>query len=160
MERSKPTKRPGKMGRRDFIKIGAAASATTITAVVPSSVPVAPKSTSAQPWSVPQRAMSQPFSIDAHCHWAPQVYMAALAEAGDRRVYDPLNYDLERRVKWMDQRGMQTLVLTLNGGMPWQWVKPEPGVRIAQICNDAAIEAHKAFPGRFIAGVEVYAADP
>ena len=30
-------------------------------------------------------------------------------EAGDRRVYDPLNYDMERRVKWMDQRGMETL---------------------------------------------------
>ena len=81
-------------------------------------------------------------------------------EAGDRRVYDPLNYDMERRVKWMDQHGMETLVLTLNGGMPWQWVKPEQGVRIAAICNDAAVQAHKAFPDRFVAGVEVYAADP
>jgi len=160
MKRPKPSKRTSKVGRRDFIKMGAAGT-LGIAAAAPSAIAAAQASASrsAQPWNVPQRAMSQPFSIDTHCHWAPKAYMAALMEAGDRRVYDPLNYDLERRIKWMDQRGMQTLVLTLNGGMPWQWVKPEQGVRIAAICNDAAIEAHKAFPDRLIAGIEVYAAD-
>jgi aminocarboxymuconate-semialdehyde decarboxylase len=164
MKTSRTSKRASKIGRRDFIKLGAAASAMTVAAIDarPSLAAQAPQSTpaSAQPWNVPQRAMSQPFSVDTHCHWAPQQYLTALAEAGDKRVYDPLNYDMERRVKWMDQRGMQTLVLTLNGGMPWQWVKPEQGVRIAQICNDAAVQAHKAFPERFVAGVEVNAADP
>ena len=162
MKRSKPASRSRKFGRRDFIKMGAAAGTLGIAGMTAGTAPAQTAQTSAapRPWNVPQRAMSQPFSVDTHCHWAPQAYMQALMDAGDRRVYDPLNYDMERRVKWMDQRGMQTLVLTLNGGMPWQWVKPEQGVRIATICNDAAIQAHKAFPDRFVAGIEVYAADP
>jgi aminocarboxymuconate-semialdehyde decarboxylase len=39
--------------------------------------------------------------------------------------------------------------------MPWQWVTPEQGVHIAQITNDASIEAHKAFPDRILFGLEL-----
>jgi aminocarboxymuconate-semialdehyde decarboxylase len=46
-------------------------------------------------------------------------------------------------------------VLTLNGGMPWQLVTPEEGVRLAQIVNDAGVEAHARFPDRFIASIEL-----
>lgn len=159
MKRCNSSKRTSKIGRRDFIKLGAAASVMTIAPLNARPALAAQTSALPHPWSVPQRAIDQPFSIDTHCHWAPKPYMQALMEAGDHRVYDPLNYDMDRRRKWMDQRGMQTLLLTLNGGMPWQWVKPEQGVRMAQICNDSAIEAHKTYPDRFIAGIEVYAAD-
>jgi len=86
--------------------------------------------------------------------------MKALLAAGDKRPYDPVNYDMDRRIKWMDMRGVQMLVLTLNGGMPWGMVQPEEGVQIAQICNDEAIDAHKTHPDRFIASIEVFAADP
>lgn len=159
MRRVKSGKRTRKIARRDFLKVGAAAGVMVMVAPSAPEALAAQSSASPQPWRAPQRAIDHPFSIDTHCHWAPEAYMQALMEAGDRRVYDPLNYDIERRVKWMDQRGMRTLLLTLNGGMPWQWVKPEQGVRIAQICNDAATEAHKAHPDRFVAGIEVYAAD-
>jgi aminocarboxymuconate-semialdehyde decarboxylase len=149
-----------KIGRRNFIKLGATASVMTITSMDTRSALATQTSSSPEPWSVPQQPTSRPFSIDTHCHWAPEQYMMALAEAGDRRVYDPLNFNLDRRRKWMDERGVQMLVLTLNGGMPWQWVTPDQGARMAQICNDAAIQAHKMFPERFIAGIEVNAADP
>jgi aminocarboxymuconate-semialdehyde decarboxylase len=158
MKGSKTGKSRAGIGRRNFIKLGAAGALGIAASSVP---PVSAQTSrkSAEPWSVPQKP-GKPVSIDAHCHWAPEDYMKALTAAGDKRVYDPLNYDLNRRVKWMDERGMRTQVLTLNGGMPWLWVKPEEGVHLAQLCNDAAIQAHAAFPGRFVAGVEVYATDP
>jgi len=37
-------------------------------------------------------------------------------------------------------------VLTLSGGMPWQWASQDQANRMARAVNDAAIEAHKAFP--------------
>ena len=44
-------------------------------------------------------------------------------------------------------------VLTLSGQAPWQWASPEGGAQLAQVVNDAAIEAHTAFPDRFIGGI-------
>ena len=61
-------------------------------------------------------------------------------------------YDLEARMKWMDARSVKTHVLTLSGSMPWQWASLDAAVKLAHIVNDAAIEAHKAFPDRFVAG--------
>ncbi len=150
-----------KIGRRDFIKLGAAAGAvstTSITALGVCDASAAEKS--AEPWAVPQKPTSRPISIDCHCHWAPERYLKAIAAAGDKRPYDTVNYDMERRIKWMDTRGVQMLVLTLNGGMPWGMVNPDQGVNIAQIVNDEAMAATKAHPDRFIASIEVFAADP
>src|SRR5207237_9321900 len=50
--------------------------------------------------------------------------------------------------------------MTLSCGMPWQWATAEQGVRLAQIVNDAAIEAHTAFPDRFVAGIAMPVKDP
>jgi hypothetical protein len=72
----------------------------------------------------------------------------------------PLDFDLDQRVKWMNDHGVQMHVLTLSGGMPWQWATPEQGVRLAQIVNDAAIEAHTAHPDRFVAGIAMPVRDP
>ena len=49
----------------------------------------------------------------------------------------------------MDERGVGMHVLTLSGAMPWQWASQDDANRLARIVNDAAIEAHKAFPDRF-----------
>ncbi|HXP82780.1 MAG TPA: amidohydrolase family protein [Verrucomicrobiae bacterium] len=164
MKRFKVGARETTIGRRDFIKLGAAVGAVSATTMTSLNVREASAQTaqtlSAEPWAVPQKTTVRPVSIDCHCHWAPPQYMKALLAAGDNRPYDPVNYDMDRRIKWMDMRGVQMLVLTLNGGMPWGMVKPEEGVRIAQICNDEAIDAHKTYPDRFIASIEVFAADP
>jgi aminocarboxymuconate-semialdehyde decarboxylase len=95
-------------------------------------------------------------SIDAHAHWAPQAYVREVEKLGRAAAGGPLSplmYDLEQRMQWMDERGVRMHVLTLSGAMPWQWAMQEDASRLARIVNDAAIDAHKAFPDRFVAGI-------
>jgi predicted TIM-barrel fold metal-dependent hydrolase len=102
-------------------------------------------------------------SIDAHAHWTPEAYVRYIGELGRNATsgpLSPLNFDLEARLKWMDGHGVQMHVLTLSGGMPWQWAPQDAANRLARIVNDAAIEAHKAFPDRFVAGAALPIRDP
>jgi aminocarboxymuconate-semialdehyde decarboxylase len=133
--------------RREFIKLGVGAGAMTVLDL---------------PRGPAQSPARQAVSIDLHTHWVPEAYDKALARlkrpapAGT----NPLDFDLDKRRKWMDQHGVQMHVLTLSGGMPWQWVPPDAGAHLAQIVNDAAVEAHTAFPDRFVAGIELSIHDP
>lgn len=102
-------------------------------------------------------------SIDAHAHWTPEAYVRYIGELGRNPTTGPLsalNYDLEARLKWMDGHGVKMHVLTLSGGMPWQWAPQDAANRLARIVNDAAIEAHKAYPDRFVAGAALPIRDP
>ena len=103
-------------------------------------------------------------SIDAHAHWVPQAYADALARLGrpTTSLHTPLELDanLDQRIKWMDEHGIAMHVLTLDGGMPWQWASPADAVRLAQIVNDAAVAAHAKYPNRFIAGLELPVRQP
>jgi len=98
-------------------------------------------------------------SIDAHAHWVPQAYADALAALGrpTTSIHTPMELDrnLDQRIRWMDEHGVRMHVLTLDGGMPWQWVQPHDAVRLARIVNDAAAAAHQKYPDRFIAGIEL-----
>jgi aminocarboxymuconate-semialdehyde decarboxylase len=98
-------------------------------------------------------------SIDAHAHWVPQAYADALARLGrpTTSLHTPFELDanLDQRIKWMDEHGIAMHVLTLDGGMPWQWASPADAVRLAQIVNDAAVAAHQKYPDRFLAGLEL-----
>lgn len=139
---------PGsKLDRRDFIKLGAGASAM---------LALNSRKASAQ------SASSRPVSIDAHNHWTPEPYMKALAEVRPTTggTPNPLDFDLDKRRKWMDEHGVQIHVLTLSGGMPWWYVTPEKGAQLAQIMNDEGIKAHTAFPDRFYSGIELSIRDP
>lgn len=76
-----------------------------------------------QPWWAvrPSSAdANRPVAIDLHAHWVPAPYAKAMAELGQpiRNIY-PLEADIEPRVKWMDEHGVQMHLLTLSGGMPW-----------------------------------------
>jgi aminocarboxymuconate-semialdehyde decarboxylase len=150
------------IARRDFLKIGSGSRAdeakarrTLASGQASSLAAQTAAQTSDQPWNAPPRGTIRPVSVDCHTHWAPEPYVKALAELGRPNGGDPLNFDLDRRCKWMDAHGVQMLVLTLNGGMPYQWVSPQDGARIAQIVNDAGIQAHTAFPDRFITAIEL-----
>ena len=163
--------------RREFIRAGALASVAGI--VGSKAIAAEPKplgtvanpvrsfsgdrsyaaSASPRPWSKPQRKTS-PISIDVHSHWSPDGYLKAKAELGRPDFLDPINHDMERRKNMMDAMGIQTSLLTLGGFRPWQWVTPEQGVRVSRVSNDAAIEAHTAYPERFIAGIELNCSDP
>ena len=127
--------------RRDFIKLGVGAGAM---------IALDPLGGSAQ------TAARKPVSIDLHTHWVPEAYEKALArlKRPTPASTNPLDFDLDKRRKWMDGHGVQMHVLTLSGGMPWQWAPPDVGAHLAQIINDAAVEAHAAFPDRFVAGTK------
>jgi aminocarboxymuconate-semialdehyde decarboxylase len=163
--------------RRNFLKAGAAATAAG--ALIPREAgPQTPAASSRSPLlagansyaekltaasgvpsNIPQRP-GPPISIDVHCHWAPEVYLKAKADLGRPDFISPTNHDLVLRAKWMDEHGEQMQVLTLGGFMPWQWVTPEQGVHIAQITNDAAMQAHADYPTRFSFGIELPAGYP
>jgi len=154
------------IGRRGFIKLGADAGAmiagagTWIETAL--NAPQAAAQDSAAGWELRPRGTSRPVSIDVHAHWAPEAYVNAERELGRPSPGDPipLRADLDNRLKWMDEHGVQMLVLTLSGGMPWQWVSPQTGARLAQIVNDAGVEACTAFPDRFTGAIEIPAHDP
>ncbi len=63
--------------------------------------------------------------------------------------------DLDKRLKWMDERNVQMHVLTLSGSMPWQWTNLEQSVQLARLVNDAGIQAHIAHPDRFLLGAAI-----
>src|SRR5689334_10970615 len=131
-----PASRPsrlGVLGRRGFLKTGASGVAA-MAALRPAAAEPAEM---VQPWwdARPSSAKAnRPVAIDLHAHWVPPPYAKAMADLG-RPLGNPypLELDLDRRRTWMDEHGVQMHVLTLNGGMPWQLVTPEEGVRLAQI---------------------------
>jgi aminocarboxymuconate-semialdehyde decarboxylase len=157
------------MNRRNFLQRGVLASAAgllagKVGAAQPTQDFSGPRSYSAtarpKAWLVPQKKLARPVSIDMHTHWAPEGYLKAKAELGQPDAADPVNFDMDRRRKLMDTIGIQTSVLTLGGFRPWVWVTPEQGAHIARVSNDAALEAHTAFPDRFVAGIELNCSDP
>lgn len=133
----------GRLERRDFLKAGAGLGMALAAADT----------------AAAQGAGAVVRSIDAHAHWVPQAYADLLATLGrpTTSIHTPLELDhnLDQRLRWMDEHGIQMHVLTLDGGMPWQWVTPADGVRLARIVNDAAVEAHRRHPDRFLAGIEL-----
>lgn len=156
MSDCKEAERPDSIDRREFIKLGAGAGAMALTAL--------------EAGEARAQGQAKPGdSIDLHTHWAPVAYNEALAKlnmpasatvgAGSGPP-NPLTYDLEKRVAWMDAHGVRIHVLTLSGSMPWQWVSPSDGARLARIVNDAAIEAHRKYPTRFLAGIEIDVRNP
>ena len=131
------------LGRRDFVKLATGAGAVLTTGLFTSRTRA-------------QGTAGAPISIDLHNHWAPEAYTNLLSKMRRSSVpSNPLSFDLDQRRAWMDTHGVQMHVLTLSGQMPWQWVPPEVGATLAQVINDANVEAHTAFPDRFMGGIEV-----
>lgn len=165
MKNSKSVSANG-FGRRDFLKRSAAVAAAGMLPLEAGAQTGGPSLAGANsyaakltasgisPSNVPERA-GPPISIDVHCHWAPEAYMKAKADLGRPDFINPANHDLALRVKWMDDHGEKMQVLTLGGFMPWQWVSEQQGGHIAQVTNDAALEAHNAYPDRFLYGIEL-----
>jgi aminocarboxymuconate-semialdehyde decarboxylase len=160
MQDSQGASRRPVLGRRNFLQTAAAAGAGAglgaLTTLHPSE---SAAQTPLEPWwnaRPANAAANRPVAIDLHAHWVPPPYAKAMADLG-RPLGNPfpLELDIDQRRKWMDEHGVQMHVLTLNGGMPWQIVTPQEGERLAQIVNDAGVEAHAAFPDRFIASIEL-----
>jgi aminocarboxymuconate-semialdehyde decarboxylase len=144
------------IARRDFLKVGAAGSVTTLL-----SAKMALADGTAWWDARPGKdGVGRPLSIDVHAHWAPLPYQAAIKEYGHTIEIHPFYSELEGRVKWMDERGVQMHLLSLDGSAPWQWASKEQGLRLAQIVNDAGLEAHAKYPDRFPIAMSVPVRDP
>ncbi len=83
--------------------------------------------------------------IDVHAHLLPTEFIEALK--GEGRLMDegfPLpKYDVESHLKWMDEAGVQTSVLTLAAP------QPASAVTVRQ-ANEAATRIKQEHPGRFL----------
>ena len=83
--------------------------------------------------------------IDVHSHIITTEFVAALETKG--RVMDegfPLpKYNVENHLKWMDEAGVQTSVLTLAAPQP-------SSAEIVRQTNEAAARIKKEHPGRFL----------
>ncbi len=133
------------MDRRHFLRWSAGAAAASLTAAT------AVRAT-AQGLREDPPGCTGCRAVDLHAHWEPEPYIKVMAEYGVDIKPDPRNYDLAARVKYMDAHGVQIHVLTLNSP-PWRFLEPRTGARVAQVVNDAAIAAHKAYPDRFYGAV-------
>lgn len=141
MQALRPVETPSLSGRRRFLRQGALLAAGAC-------LPLA------------ARAQKAPGAIDMHAHWTPEPYAEAMAALGrptfaNGSKLNPLMYDLPKRLAWMDERNIQTHVLTLSGNMPWWWAKPDDAQKLARMVNDAALEAHAKYPDRFLVGLAV-----
>ncbi len=148
------------LGRRDFMKIGAGGA---MMAALPGALPAQTKAKGVDWWDAKpgKGGVGKPVAIDCHAHWSPEPYNKAVADLGQAIANNPpLNYDLEKRIQWMDEHEVQMHCLTLSGAMPWQWASAEQGAHLAQIINDAGIEVHQKHPDRFVLGVELPIRDP
>ena len=83
--------------------------------------------------------------IDVHSHVITPEFVSALEIEG--RVMDegfPLpKYDIENHLKWMDEAGVQTSVLTLAAPQP-------SSAEVVRKANEAAARIKKEHPGRFL----------
>jgi len=159
------------VGRRDFVKLGAAAGALTmLNACAGPAPPAAPPpaaggAAAAQDaekviWESPQSKRPN-ISVDVHAHWSPPSFANAQKEVGGGRGSTrSLMDELNDNIKWMDEKSVQAVIWTVSGRKPWYWLSPAESAREAALVNDAGFEAHKAFPDRIFLGAEIPAMDP
>ena len=83
--------------------------------------------------------------IDVHAHLLPKEFVEALKSEG--RLMDegfPLpKYDVENHLKWMDEAGVETSVLTLAAPQP-------TSADVVRQTNEAAARIRREHPGRFL----------
>ena len=81
--------------------------------------------------------------VDVHSHIITPEFVSSLEREG--RLMDegfPLpKYNVENHLKWMDEAGVQTSVLTLAA--------PQPTSEAIRLCNEAAVRIKRDHPGRF-----------
>lgn len=83
--------------------------------------------------------------IDVHSHLLPAEFTAALEREGRQADEGfPLpQYDAEAHLRWMDEAGIETSVLTLAAPQP-------PSAAVVRQCNETAARLRSEHPGRFL----------
>lgn len=109
-------------------------------------------------------------AVDVHAHFFPERFVKAINEqggppgvsfdlskpdapifviGGGRIPIDVTYWDIEKRLKRMDAAGVTTHALSLTTPFVY-WATPERGAELARLVNDSMIEAHTAYPDRFV----------
>jgi aminocarboxymuconate-semialdehyde decarboxylase len=108
--------------------------------------------------------------VDVHTHFYPETYLRLIEQEGepfgfrlswteqgpilatDSLRIGPLAaafMDLEARLRDMDRLGIRVHALSLTFPMLY-WASGDLGLRLARAFNDALVEAHAAYPERFV----------
>ncbi|HEU5322857.1 MAG TPA: amidohydrolase family protein [Methylomirabilota bacterium] len=115
--------------------------------------------------------MTRPDAVDIHAHYFPEAFLdlcereggaagvrvdrsdpkgpRLLGGGGRTPPLDATYWDLDRRVKYMDRRGVRVHALSLTSPMVY-WADSDLGARLARAVNDAMEQAHRAYPERFV----------
>ena len=110
-------------------------------------------------------------TIDTHTHYFPESYLRLIAEHGRRcgttvvteggKTFiqvglllrtGPITsdfHDLDDRIKTMDRVGVKMHALSLTQPMVY-WADDDLGIQLCVVFNDAANDAHRKHPDRFI----------
>ena len=109
-------------------------------------------------------------AVDVHAHYFPERFVKAINEqggppgvsfdlskpdgpvfviGGGRIPIDVTYWDLDKRIQRMNAQGVTTHALSLTTPFVY-WALPERGAELARIVNDSMIEAHTAYPDRFV----------
>lgn len=144
------------MNRRDVLRLGSVGASMLAL--------LGARTASAQGKASPGKA------IDVHAHFYPERFLRSLAEDGvppgvkieypepdaptlvfgaRRLPLDVTYWDLDKRLKRMNAQGVTVHALSLTAPMV-HWGSPERGAQLARLVNDAMVEAHTAFPDRFV----------
>ncbi len=105
-----------------------------------------------------------------HAHFYPERFIKAVADEGgpagvqfdlsgpdgpalvqgkNRTTLDVTYWNLEKRIQRMNAQGVTMHALSLTVPMV-HWAPSERGAQLARMVNDAMVEAHTAFPNRFV----------
>jgi aminocarboxymuconate-semialdehyde decarboxylase len=119
-------------------------------------------------------------AIDIHAHYYPQSFLDLIAEEGKRFKAEyrmagdgfyvsapagsigplPIKFiDLKRRLADMDEQGVSMQALSLTTPMV-NWADADFSLKLSRTWNDAASEAHKAYPNRLVALMILPMLDP
>lgn len=110
-------------------------------------------------------------TIDVHAHFYPESYLRILESQDDSSPVtcsynhpdgpviklwgvdtlplDRTYFDYHARVEEMDQKGVDIHCLSLTQPMV-HWAKPDLARRLSEAYNDACLEAHEAYPDRYL----------
>jgi aminocarboxymuconate-semialdehyde decarboxylase len=109
-------------------------------------------------------------AVDVHAHYFPERFIQAINTeggppgvsfdlskpdapifviGGGRIPIDTTYWDLAARIKRMDAQGVTLHALSLTTPFVY-WAPPERGAALARIVNDSMVEAHRAYPTRFV----------
>ena len=108
--------------------------------------------------------------VDVHAHYFPERFVSAINAqggppgvsfdlskpdapifviGGGRIPIDVTYWDLDKRIQRMNAQGVTMHALSLTTPFVY-WASPERGAALARLVNDSMVEAHTAFPTRFV----------